>query len=125
MSVQDERFEALLGAAAPLVAAVFDALPDAIGVVWPIIDATGALVDFEVGYTNPSSERMMGVRLGDEAGAGLREVRPGVVPMGLYDRLLRVTESRQAESAEITLDTMWRDVIHVRGGRVQPALPFG
>jgi len=105
MTVRDERFEALLGKAAPLVAAVFDALPDAIGVVWPIVDGTGALVDFEVGYTNPSSERMMGVRLGDEAGARLREVMPGVVPMGLYDRLLRVAESRQAESAEITLDT--------------------
>ena len=104
---------------------MFDALPDAIGVVWPIVDETGALVDFEVGYTNPSSERMMGVRLGDEAGARLREVMPGVVPMGLYDRLLRVAESRQAESAEITLDTMWRDVIHVRGVWVHTVLPFG
>src|SRR5215212_3731851 len=125
MSVQDERFEALLGAAAPLVVSVFDALPDAIGVVWPIVDDTGALVDFEVGYTNPSSERMMGVRLGDEAGARLREVMPGVVPMGLYDRLLRVAESRRAESAEITLDTMWRDAIHVRGVWVHTVLPFG
>src|SRR3954453_22941965 len=125
MTVQDERFEALLGTAAPLVAAVFDALPDAIGVVWPIVDATGALVDFEVGYTNPSSERMMGVGLGDEAGARLREGMPGVVPMGLYDRLLRVSESRQPESAEITLDTMWRDVIHVRGVWVHTVLPFG
>src|SRR3954453_9026034 len=125
MTVRDVRFEALLGTAAPLVAAVFDALPDAIGVVWPIIDDRGALVDFEVGYTNPSRERMMGVRLGDEAGARLREVMPGVVPMGLYDRLLRVAESRQAESAEITLDTMWRDVIHVRGVWVHTVLPFG
>src|SRR4051812_47533752 len=125
MTVRDVRFEALLGTAAPLVAAVFDALPDAIGVVWPIVEETGALVDFEVGYTNPSSERMMGVRLGDEAGARLREVMPGVVPMGLYDRLLRVSESRRAESAEITLDTMWRDVIHVRGVWVHTVLPFG
>src|SRR3954463_828811 len=125
MTVRDERFEALLGTAAPLVAAVFDALPDAIGVVWPIVDETGAVVDFEVGYTNPSSARMMGVSLGDEAGARLREVMPGVVPMGLYDRLLRVAESGQPESAEITLDTMWRDVIHVRGVWVHTVLPFG
>src|SRR4051812_49499470 len=125
MSVQDERFDALLGAAAPLVAAVFDALPDAIGVVWPVFDAAGALVDFEVGYTNPSSERMMGVRLGDEVGARLREVMPGVVTMGLYDRLLRVAETREAESAEITLDTMWRDAIHVSGVWVHTVLPFG
>src|SRR3954452_8940725 len=125
MTVRDERFEALLGTAAPLVAAVFDALPDAIGVVWPIVDETGAVVDFEVGYTNPSSARMMGVSLGDEAGARLREVMPGVVPMGLYDRLLRVAESGQPESAEITLDTMWREVIHVRGVWVHTVLPFG
>src|SRR4051795_9891752 len=67
----------------------------------------------------------MGVRLGDEAGGRLREVMPAVVPMGLYGRLLRVAESRQAESAEITLDTMWRDVIHVRGVWVHTVLPFG
>src|SRR3954465_14677745 len=125
MSVRDERFEALLGPAAPLVAAVFDALPDAIGVVWPIVDETGALVDFEVGYTNPSSERMMGVRLGEEAGARLREVMPGVVTMGLYDRLLRVGKSGRAEAAEIPLGAMWRDAIHVRGVWVHTVLPFG
>src|SRR3954451_2355063 len=125
MTVRDERFEALLGTAAPLVAAGFDALPDAIGVVWPILDETGALVDFEIGYTNPSSERMMGVRLGDEAGGRLREVMPGVVPMGLYDRLLRVAETRQAGSAEHTLGNMWRDVSRVRGVWVLSALPFG
>src|SRR3954467_2557087 len=125
MTVQDERFDALLGAAAPLVAAVFDALPDAIGVVWPVMDAAGTLVDFEVGYTNPSSERMMGVRLGEEVGARLREVMPGVVTMGLYERLVRVADTGQPESAEITLDTMWRDAIHVRGVWVHTVLPFG
>src|SRR5690349_17971449 len=125
MTIRDERFEALLGTAAPLVAGVFDALPDAIGVVWPIVDEMGGVIDFEIGYTNPSSERMMGVRLSDEAGARLREVMPGVVPMGLYDRLLRVAESGRGESAEITWDTMWRDAIHVRGVWVHTVLPFG
>ena len=124
MTIRDERFEALLGTAAPLVAGVFDALPDAIGVVWPIVDERGGVIDFEIGYTNPSSERMMGVRLSDEAGARLREVMPGVVPMGLYDRLLRVAESGRGESAEITWDTMWRDAIHVRGVWVHTVLPF-
>jgi signal transduction histidine kinase len=125
VTVRDERFERLLGTGAPLVAAVFDALPDAIGVVWPVTDATGALVDFEVGYTNPSSERMMGVPLSNEVGARLREVMPGVVTMGLYDRLVRVADTGEPESAEITLDTMWRDAIHVRGVWVHTVLPFG
>src|SRR3954453_21043361 len=125
MSVRDERFEGLLGAGGPLVAAVFDALPDAMGVVWPVSDATGATVDFEIGYTNPSSERMMGVPLGTEIGARLREVMPGVVAMGLYDRLVRVVRTGETESAEITLDTMWRGAIHVRGVWVHTVLPFG
>src|SRR3954452_2381103 len=125
MSVRDERFEQLLGVGAPLVAAVFDALPDAIGVVWPVTDGAGTVVDFEVGYTNPSSERMMGVRLGEEVGARLREVMPGVVTMGLYERLVRVADTGEPESAEITLDTMWRDAIHVRGVWVHTVLPFG
>src|SRR4051812_16485941 len=123
--MRDERFERLLGDGASLVAAVFDALPDAIGVVWPVADPTGALVDFEIGYTNPSSERMMGVRLGDEVGARLREVMPGVVTMGLYERLVRVADTGQPESAEITLDMMWRDAILVRGVWVHTVLPFG
>src|SRR3954453_13975658 len=123
MSVRDKRFERLLGIGAPLVTSVFDALPDAIGVLWPVTDATGATVDFEIGYTNPSSERMMGVALSAEVGARLCEVMPGVVPMGLYDRLLRGGASGQAESAEITLDTMWRDPVHVRGVWVHTVLP--
>src|SRR3954464_4871154 len=125
MTVRDERFERLLGPAAPLVAAAFDALPDAIGIVWPVTDATGAFVDFEVGYTNPSSERMMGVPLRDEVGARLREAMPGLLAMGLYDRLVRVAATGEAESAEITLDTMWRDAIHVNGVWVHTVLPFG
>jgi signal transduction histidine kinase len=123
--VQDERFERLLGPAAPLIASVFDALPDAIGVVWPVADVSGAVVDFEIGYTNPSSERMMGVRLSNELGARLRQAMPGVVTMGLYDRLIRVAETGDAESAEITLDTMWRDEVHVSGVWVHTVLPFG
>jgi hypothetical protein len=65
MSVQDERFEALLGAAAPLVVSVFDALPDAIGVVWPTFDAAGALVDFEVAEETAAGLR----RISRETGA--------------------------------------------------------
>jgi signal transduction histidine kinase len=36
-----------------------------------------------------------------------------------------VAETREAESAEITLDTMWRDAIHVSGVWVHTVLPFG
>ena len=125
MTVRDERFERVLGVGAPLVAAAFDALPDAIGIVWPVKDGESGPLDFEVGYTNPSADRMMGVPLSTEIGARLREVMPGVVEMGLFERLLRVAQSGQAESAEIVLDTMWRGTIHVRGVWVHTVLPFG
>src|SRR4051795_6707933 len=115
MAVADERFDQLLGTAAPIIAAVFDALPDAIGVVWPVIDAAGEVEDFEVGYTNPSADRMMGLPLERERGARLLEAMPGIVEMGLYDRLLRVARTGLAESEEIVLDVLWRGTVHVRG----------
>jgi signal transduction histidine kinase len=124
VTVRDERFERLLGSAAPLVAATFDALPDAIGIHWPIVDAGGAIVDFELGYTNPSSERLTGVKLSDDRGARLREVMPGVVEMGLYDRLVRVVETGEPESAEIQFDTPYRE-IRVQGVWMHSVLPFG
>jgi signal transduction histidine kinase len=123
--VRDDQFEAELGAAAPLVAAVFDSLPDAIGVMWPVRDADGAIVDFILGYTNPSAERLMGVPLGREIGTRMREAMPGLVEMGLYDRLIHAMETGEAEMAEIELDTMWRDTINVRGVWVHSVMPFG
>ena len=89
----DGRFEALLGAAAPLVLAVFDALPDAIGMVWPVHDGAGRVVDFEVGYTDPSADRMMGLTLERERGTRLLDAMPAIVEMGLYERLLPVART--------------------------------
>ena len=50
-----------------------------------------------------------------EIGTRLREAMPGLVQMGMYDRLVRAIETGEAESAEVELDTMWRDTINVRG----------
>src|SRR3954471_21999658 len=124
-SVRDERFELLLGVGAPLVRSIFDALPDAIGVMWPILGDDGAIADFELGYTNRSAERLMGVPLERETGTSMREAMPGLITMGLYDRLVEVMECGRPDQAEIELDTMWRDAIHVRGIWVHTVLPFG
>src|SRR4051794_11787208 len=125
MPVRDERFDQLLGTGAPLVAAVFDALPDAIGVVWPVLGDAGTIVDFEVGHTNRSADRMMGLPLERERGARLLEVMPAIVTMGLYDRLLRVATTAQPESEEIEIDALWRNTLQVRGVWVHTVLPFG
>jgi signal transduction histidine kinase len=123
--VRDDRLAALLGPGAPVVVAIFDALPDAIGAVWPVTGAAGEIIDFEVGYTNPSAARMMGVPLNREAGARLRDVMPGLVELGVYDRLVAVTETGQGDTAELELDVLWRDALHVRGIWVHSVLPFG
>src|SRR3954464_7184953 len=104
MTVSDHRFEALLGPAAPLIAAVFDALPDAIGIHWPVRDEAGALIDFALGYSNPSGARVIGVDLSNDVGERLLEVMPGVVELGVYDRLVRVVELGEIESSEIEVD---------------------
>jgi signal transduction histidine kinase len=67
----------------------------------------------------------MGVPLERETGTSMREAMPGLIEMGLYDRLVDVMECGRADSAEIELDTMWRDAIHVRGIWVHTVLPFG
>src|SRR3954447_13361863 len=125
MAGRDERFDRLLGTRGPVGAAAFGALPDAIGMVWPLPGAPGAVVDFEVGYTNASADRMMGLSLERERGTRLLEAMPAIVPMGLYDRLVRVARTGQAESEEITLDLLWRDTVHVRGEWIHTVLPFG
>src|SRR3954451_5703318 len=87
MTVRDHRFEALLGPAAPLIAAVFDALPDAIGIHWPVRGEGGGPSGFALGYSNPSGERIIGVDLSNAVGERLLEVMPGVVELGVSDRL--------------------------------------
>src|SRR3954453_9825505 len=93
--------------------------------MWPIRAADGAIIDFELGYTNRSAERLMGVPLERETGTSMREAMPGLITMGLYDRLVEVMECGRPDQAEIELDTMWRDAIHVRGIWVHTVLPFG
>src|SRR3954453_14439395 len=106
MRVRDDRFEEELGGAAELVAAVFDSLPDAIGIMWPVRDDDGAIVDFILGYTNPSAERLMGVPLAREIGTRMREAMPGLIEMGMYDRLVRTIETGEALMAWIVVFTV-------------------
>jgi signal transduction histidine kinase len=67
----------------------------------------------------------MGVPLMREVGTRMREAMPGLIEMGMYDRLVRAIETGEAESAEVELDTMWRDTINVRGVWVHSVMPFG
>jgi signal transduction histidine kinase len=124
--VQDDRLEDLLGPGAALICQAFDVIPDAIGLMWPVRDDTGRIVDFELGYTNPAAERLMGVALSQEVGARMTETMPSLMADGdIFDRVHHVAETGESDSAEIELDGMWRDEVHVRGTWIHTVLPFG
>src|SRR3954454_5492906 len=108
MTVQDLRLQSMLGPAAGAVCRTFDAMPQALGVLWPVSDAGGAVTDFEVGYTNPSGDVMMGFAMEDEVGRRVLQSLPALEAMGVFDRLVRVTETGVPETAEIEMTGMWR-----------------
>src|SRR4051794_4655518 len=116
----------MLGGAAGPVCAMFDVMPQALGVLWPVRDeGGGAVVDFEVGYTNPSGDAMMGISMEDEVGARVLEAMPALVQMGIFDRLVSVAESGRPASAEIDMQGMWRETARTSGIYAHSALPFG
>src|SRR5206468_3964180 len=118
-------FGEMFGPGAGLIEAIFDAIPFGLGVSWPVRDQSGAVVDFESGYTNPEAERIINVPLATMVGTRMRSAIPGLVEVGLYDRLVRVVDSGRAESGEMVIDMLWSDAIHVRGVWMHHALPFG
>jgi signal transduction histidine kinase len=121
----DPRFAERLGAAAPLVTAIFDALPIGISVMWPIRADDGSVADFALGYTNATAASLLGVPLAGELGTRLREAMPGLVEMGQFDRFARVADTGEPDSTELAIDTFWRDAVHVRGVWANSVLPFG
>jgi signal transduction histidine kinase len=123
--IGDRRFAEMFGPVAPLVETIFDSMPVGLGVAWPVFDETGAVVDFESGYTNPEADRIINVALGSLVGTRMREAIPGLVELGLYDRLVRVVTSGRPEAGEFVVDTLWGEAIHVRGVWAHTAMPFG
>jgi signal transduction histidine kinase len=124
MTPPDPRFDERLGAAAPLVTAIFDALPIGISVMWPVRDAAGTITDFALGYANATAARLLGVSLDGELGTRLREAMPGLVAMGQFDRFARVADTGEPDSSELVIDTLWRDVVQVSGVWANTVLPF-
>src|SRR3954453_13310794 len=125
MTPRDPRFDDRLGAAAPLIRAIFDALPIGISVMWPVRDAARTVTDFTLGYANATAARLLGVPLDGEIGTRLREAMPGLVAMGQFDRFARVADTGRPDTEELVIDTLWRDVVQVSGVWANTVLPFG
>src|SRR3954454_1455898 len=125
MPVTDPRLEHMLGKGAAAVCASFDAMEDAVGVLWPVRDADGAVVDFEVGYVNPAGDLMMGFSMEAEFGSRLLEVMPALADAGIFQRLVRVATSGAPDSDVIEFTGLWRGAVQMSGLYIHSILPFG
>src|SRR4051794_18130676 len=124
MSVTDPRLERMLGRGTAAVCAAFDAMGDALGVLWPVRDASGRVVDFEVGFVNPEGDVMMGISMDDEFGTRVLEVMPAVVELGIFDRLVRVVETGEADTEVIEFRGLWRGAVQMSGPSIHLLPPF-
>src|SRR4051812_35205194 len=125
MRVEDPRLRQMLGPATEMICSMFDTMPQALGVLWPVRDEGGAIVDFEVGFTNPAGDAMMGFAMADEVGTRLLQALPPLVEMGVFDRLIAVAETGEPVSAEIEMTGMWKGTAQVSGIYEHSVLPFG
>jgi len=88
-------------------------------------DEHGAVTDFEVGYTNPSGDAMMGLAMADEVGASVLAALPALHEMGVAQRLVEVATSGEPASAEIEMTGLWRGTAPMSGIYAHSVLPFG
>jgi hypothetical protein len=102
-SVRDLRLERLFGDGATAFRAAFDLVPDPVGVLWAIRDRSGAITDFETGYSNPAMARMIGVATEASMGRRLLEEAPDFGQDETYTRMRGVLESGRPEVVEVAV----------------------
>jgi signal transduction histidine kinase len=107
---EDPQLEALLGTrGAAEFRALLDGFPEAVGILWALRDADGAIVDFSFGYGNPSILRRF--RLPPDQGDRytLLEALPRMRNSHAFDAYVRVCETGEPWVDEITYDTRFGD----------------
>src|SRR4051794_38298910 len=125
MPVQDPRLVHMLGRGAAAVCTTFDVMDDAVGVLWPVRDDTGRVVDFEIGYVNAAGDLMMGFSMEKEFGSRLLEVMPALAEAGIFQRLVAVAETGEADNEVIEFTGLWRGAVQMSGFYIHSVLPFG
>jgi signal transduction histidine kinase len=120
----DTRLDALLGTGAAAFRATFDLVPDPVGVLWAVRDATGSVIDFETGYANPAMDRMLGVALEHTLGRRLREESPDFAEHQTFKRMRDVIETGTPAIEEIVVDRA-RPIAPLAGAFVHRCVPFG
>jgi signal transduction histidine kinase len=107
---EDPHLQALLGEkGAERFRTVFDSYPDGVGLLWAIRDDDGAIVDFEFGYGNPMIMRMFQLPRTQRGRYTLLEALPVMRENGGFAAYVRICETGEALSDEITFDSPFGD----------------
>ena len=106
----DPRLEALLGAqGAAGFRALLEGFPDAIGIVWPLRDDAGEVVDFALGYGNPTMLRSFRLPAATRDRYTLLEALPRMRGSRAFTAWVAVCETGRSWVREIVYDTPFGD----------------
>jgi signal transduction histidine kinase len=102
----DPKLVELLGAqGAAQFRALFDAFPEAVGVLWAVRDDDGRIVDFTFGYGNPTILRAFRLPPATPDRYTLLQALPRMRDSRAFDAYVRVCESGEPWVQQITYDT--------------------
>jgi signal transduction histidine kinase len=106
----DPRLEALLGArGAAGFRALLEGFPDAVGVVWPLRDAEGDIIDFALGYGNPAMLRSFRLPAATRDRYTLLEALPRMRGSRAFTEWVEVCRTGRSWIREIVYDTPFGD----------------
>jgi signal transduction histidine kinase len=107
---EDPKLVAVLGEqGAAEFRALLDGFPEAVGVLWPIRDDAGKVVDFSFGYGNPTILRAFRLQASMSDRYTLLEALPPMRDSRAFDAYVRVCETGEPWIKEVTYDTPFGD----------------
>lgn len=94
--------------------AMFDAFPEAVGLLWAIRDDAGRIVDFDFGYGNPAIMRAFRLPRSQAGRYTVLEALPQMREDGSFERYVEVCDTGEPWVDEISFDTPFGDG-YIRG----------
>jgi signal transduction histidine kinase len=107
---EDPKLVAVLGEqGAAQFRALLDGFPDAVGILWPIRDGSGAIVDFSFGYGNPAILQAFRLPASTPDRYTLLEALPRMRGSRAFAAYVDVCETGEPWIKEVTYDTPFGD----------------